>query len=188
MIESLYATPIYYSIVKNKEEIQSSISNCIDNINFSMKEEWGSTLYLSNTTFNDNIIEILGLNLLSEEIDRHLSAYCSELEFNMPEYTMTSWFTLSKKGNYSHIHHHAPADISGVYYYKTTEKDGSLFFESPNPHLDATRCYGKKYGESWRHPPIEGKILLFPGWLKHGVETNETDSERISLSFNVKYK
>jgi len=27
---------------------------------------------------------------------------------------------------------------------------------------------------------------MFPGWLPHGVERNEIDEERISISFNVK--
>ena len=188
MIENFFFTPIYYSIVNNKQEIQSSIGKCIDKVDFSMKEEWGSTCYLSTPFFTENVIEKYKLDLLEKEIDSHLKEYCSQLQYTMRKYSMTSWFTLSKKGNYSHIHHHSPADISGVYYYKTSEKDGDLFFESPNPHLDSSRCYMGKYGEAWKHPPIEGKILLFPGWLRHGVETNETDSKRISLSFNVTFQ
>ena len=188
MIQNFFSTPIYYSFATNKEGIHSSIGNCIDKVNFSMKEEWGSTCYLSAPFFTENVIEKYKLDLLEKEIDIHLKEYCSKLGYNTRKYSMTSWFTLSKKGNYSHIHHHSPADISGVYYYKTSEKDGDLFFESPNPHLDSSRCYIKKYGNVWKHSPREGKILLFPSWLRHVVETNETDSERISLYFNITFK
>ena len=38
------------------------------------------------------------------------------------------------------------------------------------------------------YTPKEGKILLFPGWLEHGVKTNLTDNVRMSLSFNVYFK
>jgi ectoine hydroxylase-related dioxygenase (phytanoyl-CoA dioxygenase family) len=31
-------------------------------------------------------------------------------------------------------------------------------------------------------------LLLFPGWLEHGVATNETTSDRVSISFNINFK
>ena len=37
-------------------------------------------------------------------------------------------------------------------------------------------------------PADQGVILLFPGYLKHGVQTNISDVERLSLSFNIKIK
>ena len=119
-----------------------------------------------------------------KEIHKHLEEYCDELGFKMPSYRCLSWFSKFEKGNYAHIHHHGHHDISGVYYYKTNGEDGKIFFETPNPFLDTQLCY-RSYGETWEHKPQEGKILLFPGWLRHGVQTNETDNTRISLSFNI---
>jgi len=29
-------------------------------------------------------------------------------------------------------------------------------------------------------------LIMFPGWLPHGVSANELDEDRVSLSFNVK--
>jgi ectoine hydroxylase-related dioxygenase (phytanoyl-CoA dioxygenase family) len=31
----------------------------------------------------------------------------------------------------------------------------------------------------------EGRLYVFPGWLEHGVEENQSDADRVSLSFNV---
>ena len=37
----------------------------------------------------------------------------------------------------------------------------------------------------WRMPVKEGKLILFPSWLKHGVQPNLNKTEsRISVSFN----
>ena len=33
--------------------------------------------------------------------------------------------------------------------------------------------------------PEEGDLLLFPAYLMHGVNRNETDEDRIVISFNV---
>ena len=76
-----------------------------------------------------------------------------------------------KKGNYAHVHNHGLSDVSGVYYYKTTGSDGDFFLCSPNP-------YSK---DRLAIEPVEGKLLMFPGWLEHGVMTNSTDNIRISL-------
>jgi uncharacterized protein (TIGR02466 family) len=34
------------------------------------------------------------------------------------------------------------------------------------------------------HTADPGLLLIFPSWLKHGVEPNLSDQERISVSFN----
>ena len=32
--------------------------------------------------------------------------------------------------------------------------------------------------------PLEGHMLIFPSNLKHGVEMNQSDEDRISIAFN----
>lgn len=187
MIENLFATPIYSAVVDNFQSLNYHIDKVIHKIKFYRIEGWGST-HLLSTDFskNDkiNILNEFGLNKLSKEIDKHLREYCSEIGYEYKRYKMDSWLSKFEKGHYAHIHHHGVTDISGVYYYKTNGKDGNLFFETPNQFLDSTLCY-EKYGDRWVHYPKEGKLVLFPGWLKHGVSTNDTDDDRISLSFNI---
>ena len=196
MIENLFATPIYYDFLRGHDDIKDRIDNFINEVEFTMNiKGWGNTHYISTKFKNGagtNIIKELKLHILEKEIDDHIQQYCDEMNmdrtfletFEKPDYKMLSWFSKFEKGNYAHIHDHGDADISGVYYYKTNNVDGDLFFISPNPHLDTSHSY-QRYGEPWVHKPQEGKILLFPGWLKHGVRTNSTDSTRISLSFNI---
>ncbi len=40
------------------------------------------------------------------------------------------------------------------------------------------------------HPyqPQEGTLLLFPSWLPHMVEANQSEERRISIAFNVMLK
>ena len=187
MIEHLYSTPLYYNAVNDYKTINYHIDKIIDKVDFKTGV-WGATHAIS-TDFGElstpnHILKKFGLRKLEKEIHKHLEEYCDELGFKMPSYRCLSWFSKFEKGNYAHIHHHGHHDISGVYYYKTNGEDGKIFFETPNPFLDTQLCY-RSYGETWEHKPQEGKILLFPGWLRHGVRTNETDNTRISLSFNI---
>ena len=35
------------------------------------------------------------------------------------------------------------------------------------------------------YPAVAGRVYLFPSWLQHGVQTNMSSEDRISMSFNV---
>ena len=92
--------------------------------------------------------------------------------------------TLFKKNNYAHIHSHGEADLAGVYYYNTgmSDNDSSFFFCTPAVGSEASIFWGE---QRIAMRPEEGTILLFPGWLRHGVTMNETEDDRVSISFNI---
>ena len=129
------------------------------------------------------------LKELKKGIEKNLFEYLGEL-FDQPwdgryGYTIThSWAALFVKGNYGHIHSHGEADIAGVYYHELPENSGGLFFEPPAPGLCDSLVFSK-WGRRMTPNVSEGTMLLFPGFLKHGIETNKTDLDRLSLSFNI---
>lgn len=187
IVENLYPTPIYVSNVKQFVEIQNEFDNIVNQLQFDTKENWGNTHYLSSIDFDSNLFDKYDAEYFKEELDFHLRNYCRELEFKFKRYKTDSWMSMFKNGNYGHIHSHGHVDISGVYYYKTNTEDGDLFFECPVPNIGSSYCYYNKYCQRWVHKPEEGKILLFPGWIKHGITTNKTDNTRISISFNITF-
>ena len=80
--------------------------------------------------------------------------------------------------------------FSGVYYIKTSPNCGQLICTDPRPGIQTvmpTRIKGKPPKDLWREvhlDPIEGRIIIFPAWLWHSVEPNESNDIRISVSFN----
>ena len=171
----IYPTPLYQSSVEDFSGIQGEISDSLDNIEW--KDKW-STHSLSDTTFsNDNLGDKLKKELLF-----HVRRYT---ECELPWKCTASWISLFKKGDYAHPHNHGPVDVCGVYYYKSNEVDGSIYFKPANPALAGTLWYNG--GSQWSSPPKEGELFLFPGWLDHGVTPNETDEDRISISFNIMF-
>ena len=184
-INDAYATPIYAGVVGFFDEIQSEIKKSIEDIDFSMRDEWSPTHHLSDTGFNENAIEKYNLNSFKVELDNHIKDYCDVIGFKRRDYILeASWFSLFRKGNYGHVHTHGSADISGVYYYQTTGNDGNLFFESPVPNMGGSLVYNGLASRQ-EFKPENGRLVLFPGWLPHGIMTNTTDDTRISLSFNI---
>ena len=186
-IRNLFPTPVYYGLVEDYDNIQKELSGCIDKIDFNYNKVFGQTHHLSDPTFKENLFEKYDFKYFPEELKQHLGIYLSDLGFQLKGFTVeSSWIALYQKGDYAHIHHHGGVDISGAYYFKVNKKegDGQFFFTSPNLVLDSS-LMGKKYGGRMPGPSDQGGLLLFPGWLQHGVETHQLEEERIVLSFNI---
>ena len=188
----LFPTPVYQSYIGRFEEVQKEISTVIktnfrEDSDWKTPTTWGKTHKLSTLNFGDNIVEQFNMETLNKQLDNHIKQYCNNIGFNPTEYTMTSWLTLNGNGSYAHIHNHGDVDISGVYYYQTNGLDGDLFFETPVPSCASSRVF-TYFSDRVEYKPDPGKVIILPGWLLHGVKTNETDHKRISLAFNVTFK
>ncbi len=168
MLKYFNNIPIYYNFIDLS--VNDQIDNIINLIEFSQEKTWGDkNFFTSAFNYGDgiNVLNVYNLTELKEQIDTHFKKYIKK---NV-NYDIESWFTLIEKGYHSHVHDHM-ADYSGIYYYNTNGNDGDLFFTNESSKLNVK--------------PEKGKILIFPSKLKHGVETNETNHERISLAFNIK--
>ena len=148
-------------------------------------------------TFKKNFIEDNNFKILKQEIEYHVGQFAKLHAVNLKQFSknydiVESWAAKFGPGEYAHIHNHGYADIAGVYYYKRPlskqqrEGNGNIFFTAPGPEYTSNPFYAKMARASWYFP--EGTLVLFPGFLPHGVETNETDKDRISLSFNIKLR
>jgi len=104
------------------------------------------------------------------------------------------WVNINYKHNfnYSHSHH---GFISGVYYVDVPENSGKIVFESSetdnffdNLPSDTWTGLTPYTSTIWRVTPFNGMLLLFPSWLKHRVEPNESEESRTSIAFNIHLK
>ena len=106
----------------------------------------------------------------------------------------TMWANINPKFSYNRSHVHPGALWSGVYYVKAPKDSGSICFVDPRPGpcvLDPAYSVETKRPSHMtrevRFEPLEGRMIMFPGWLPHEVEPNfskEDDNIRVSISFN----
>ena len=100
------------------------------------------------------------------------------------------WANKNQPGGYNRHHIHPNSLFSGVYYIKTPPNCGKLICNDPRPGIQTTmpvRVKGEPPKHLWREvhlTPITGRIVIFPAWLWHCVEPNESNDIRISVSFN----
>jgi uncharacterized protein (TIGR02466 family) len=98
------------------------------------------------------------------------------------------WANVNPKFASNKIHDHANCLFSGVYYVKTPENCGNIMFYDPRsakafykPQVNQFTAYT---ADAIAHAAEAGLLLIFPSWLRHGVEPNLSDEDRVSISFN----
>jgi uncharacterized protein (TIGR02466 family) len=101
------------------------------------------------------------------------------------------WATIYPKGAYVPEHIHNNSLYSGVYYVKAKPSCGNLVFKDP---AYISKTMSSQIGTGFPNIPIvhtqeveEGLMVLFPSWLPHSSQPNESDEDRIILSFNLDF-
>lgn len=101
------------------------------------------------------------------------------------------WANVLAKGAAHRAHSHPNNYLSGVYYVRTHPGTDTINFHDPRQQTAIIR------------PPVveltaentdqivvrvkNGTLLIFPSYLQHSVDTNLSEEERISLSFNIMF-
>jgi uncharacterized protein (TIGR02466 family) len=104
------------------------------------------------------------------------------------------WANINPPGGMNRAHQHPNSLWSGVYWIKTPKNCGQLKIDDPRSVASMIRPRQKdikKPDRLWRethYEPIAGRVIMFPSWLMHAVDPNESNDIRISVSFNFLQK
>jgi uncharacterized protein (TIGR02466 family) len=110
------------------------------------------------------------------------------LSNQLDPYILQLLVTKVQRGGFVSTHNHNPVPISGVFYLNAEPRLGNLYLENP---LDLV--LGKNINNKDTTTPskfnyeiqaISGKLVLFPGWMKHFTDPNPTDEMRMSMAVN----
>jgi uncharacterized protein (TIGR02466 family) len=104
------------------------------------------------------------------------------------------WLNKNKPGDYNLSHKHYNVDLSGVLWLETPPNCGRIVFENEQ---DITRYNliekvdpDYQNASSFHHTvwfePVAWNMIIFPADLRHSVERNRSDQDRLSLGFNLK--
>ena len=100
------------------------------------------------------------------------------------------WANINPKEGSNQPHIHPNSLFSGVYYVKSNPQAGRLKIYDPRPGAQIVmpvRKEGQPPKHLWRDANLDsitGRLIMFPAWLWHAVEPNQSDELRISVSFN----
>lgn len=98
---------------------------------------------------------------------RTLYSYTDDLEIK------ESWGLIYKKNDFANSHTHFPYLFSFVYFLDTNFDHPPLVFDKIFPELIQIKSG-------------EGNLVIFPSYVHHFVPKNDSNSERITISGNLK--
>ena len=186
-----FPTPIWHFDIPNHEQLNQNLLSAIytekdknsQGVNYSNGLGWHSQNHLHQLPEFQEIANIAVTNALESG---------EEIGFNLKEFTMivaSCWAVINPKLAFNYIHNHPNSVLSAVYYVKAAENCGGIFFRDPR---DVAHMFMPALVElaPWTIQKItykatEGKMIIFPSWLNHGVEPNLSDEDRVCISFNI---
>ena len=102
------------------------------------------------------------------------------------------WAIINKKNDFNVLHSHPNSFLSAAYYVKASKNCGR--FQIENPNIAKRHYYPEVLNKNELNMTVgglninEGELLIFPGYLPHKVSKNESNDDRIVISFNVDIK
>lgn len=140
---------------------------------------------------NKRILSDPRLKSIAEFCYNGLSFYKDQIfkpENEVHIYITQSWLNKTVKGAAHHVHYHRNSLLSGVFYVNAEWGKDRIFFESRSPepilHMPAKE-WTVDNSTIWHVPVRTGDLVLFPSYIRHYVDNNEHDHERISLAFDT---
>jgi uncharacterized protein (TIGR02466 family) len=100
---------------------------------------------------------------------------------------------INTPGSYQISHIHPNCHMSGALWLKAPQNCGRFGFQSPDCFAKSaiydyvnSRVHNEEHLKPYHYfEPVEGTMIFFPPDLRHHVETNVSNEDRISLGFNL---
>ena len=187
----LFPTPVYIADIKHptlNQELERDIvawSKQDKGIVRTNVQGWHSTTNMAELPQFKKLVDMLYA--------------CQKTIYEQEHYESTPvlgnmWANINPPGGMNRAHQHPNSLWSGVYYIKAPKNSGHLKIDDPRASaamLRPRQKEGEKPARLFRethYEPIAGRCIMFPSWLMHCVDPNNSNDIRISVSFNFLQK
>ena len=189
-VYSLFPTLVWkiqlpVEIVVNQNPL---IINAIRKINPAIDDieaaaSWQSHQLLHQLTELDQLMSCV--NSATHKVLRFLNIGATDIEVT------GCWANVIGAGASHRMHSHPNNYLSGVYYVRAPASANTINFHDPRPQASIIRPpVTQLTGRNTDQVVVEvkdGTLVLFPSYLQHSVDPNESNELRISISFNLMF-
>ncbi len=188
----LFPTPVWTIQLDNYTSVNEQMYNYIKSkqkddgigINKSNVRGWHSKDFNLNDKEPQNFISFIlsSIEQVMTDMDWEKEKQTAKID-NM-------WAIINTGGSANLRHQHGNSTISGAYYVRAPINCGDIVFYDPRPApvyshpnvVNPNLLNAQVNGIS----PKEGALVLFPSYLEHSVNENQSNEERIVISFNIR--
>jgi len=130
------------------------------------------------------------LNPLIKDILDKGEQYRKFIKYKYPLKMGKMWLNINKQKDYNLEHHHPNCFLSGVFYININGGEimfkhpgwSSMEYDWPSTRFEQTTVHNSTL---WKVLPKPNTLIIFPSWLVHSVLPNNSNEERITISFNL---
>ena len=102
------------------------------------------------------------------------------------------WGMINPPGARNTVHTHPLNYLSGVLYLKVPKNSGNIVFIEPRPQAEVFEPprnpdLSVHLAHSVQWEPKEKELIFFPSWLQHEVQENNSNQDRVIMSFNLRW-
>jgi len=185
--ETLFATPIYVFDNLLDQSQNQQVEQAI--LKWSQEDPGVQKTNVNGWHSKDNMYEKQEFTLLTQKLFEAQFSIYQEEGLNGEPVLGNMWANINPKYGYNKSHNHANSLWSGVYYVKAPEQSGTLYLEDPRTAstMVIPKYDKQKHSYQWStvtYEPMVGRCIMFPSSLRHGVNMNQSEDNRISVSFN----
>ncbi len=189
----LFPIPFYRNNIGRKFTEDESQFLFSDDIPMTKKEKIGMEKHISKDLylFDNFEKELKDIKDFCEQQLKHYLEDVDGVNTDLATLRITqSWLNKSKPGESHNRHFHSNSYISGVFYISCLPND-HIVLDNRSFGLYNNMIFPVKETTVWNaqgsaEPVDEGDLILFPSWIPHHVNLNETKNQtRISLAFNT---
>lgn len=140
----------------------------------------------SNTRYNNIDWLLRGV----EELTNEAIKYYAEIDSNFNQalkgrdLSFDYWTNINKPGSRLALHRHSRDTFAAVYYVQAANTGNLKFINPANVLNDCNNI--SPFINDILVPPQDGELLLWPAWLPHEVELNQSGKDRMNIVFSIK--
>jgi uncharacterized protein (TIGR02466 family) len=128
---------------------------------------------------------VKALDDIGAEITNFANAICQEERLNISVKVQNFWININPANSHNVVHSHSSTDLIGLYYAQVPENSGTLCLVRNDSSLLSSLYTHKQDEVKLKIRPLPNRMYVFPSWMLHYVETNESEADRVSIAFNL---
>lgn len=174
----LFATPVWTTMLKDTENLNKELMKA-------------ASYYRSGSNYfdadNEYILE------LRDQVMEQIRLVASESNLTQ-QFTITGRQNPMVPGQNNSPHHHPDCKLAVVYYIKVPENSGDILLHDPRGAITwqdpqaRTDVTWESFRPYHKITPVEGMLLIFPGYIIHSVETNLSNELRLSIAISTRFE
>ena len=126
---------------------------------------------------------------LEDSVNKALEFYLAndltyKNRFNPQNLKLDMWTNINSPGSRNELHSHREYDLVAVYYVQATDTGGLVMYNPANLLNDCSP--NSPFISKMVFQPKDGDLIIWPAWVPHEVEVNQSNKDRVCIAFNIK--